>query len=173
MEFLDPLFEINQHLKYVRDKYMYHIKKRDKNIIIRDQKIEFEKELEKVRVKIEFLKTKIINDLQEEIQKSRVRIKNNLFDFLKDNPPKEFEGLKGEVLLYEIENATNMIIAAINFPQAKKMLSGLNLEWHYYDITWQDLNNSEVLDEMLKYELITKSEKAYFDEKAIGATDIK
>ena len=173
MEFLDPLFEIKNHLKYVRDNYMFYIKKRDKNIIIRDQKIEFEKELEKVRVKIEFLKTKIINDLQVEIQKSRVRIKNNLFDFLKDNPPKEIDGLKGEVLLYEIENATNKIIASINFPQAKKMLSGLNLEWHYYDITWPDLNNEEVLEEMLKHKLIEATDKSYFEELAIGTEQKK
>jgi hypothetical protein len=167
-DFLKPFFDIKLNLDSIRNKYIYYIKKREKNIVKRDDKEAFEKELDLVKKDIEKVKTQIVNNLQEEIKKSRVRIKNNLFDFMKDNPPEEFEGLEGETLLDEIENTTNKIISAVRFPRAKTLLSGLQLEWHYYDITWLDLNNDEVLQEMQKHKLITTKQKSYFDELAIG-----
>jgi hypothetical protein len=170
-DFLEPFFAVKNSLDLIRGKYFKYIKKREKNIIKRNDKEAFEKELKTVGADIEMVKVEILNNLQNEIQKSRVKIKSNLFDFLVDNPPKEFDGYHGKVLRDEILNATNKIMTAIHFPKAKVLLSGLKLEWHYYDITWQDLNNKEVLEEMQKHNLITDSEKSYFEELAIAVSE--
>ena len=45
----------------------------------------------------------------------------------------------------------------------------MKLEYHYYDLTWEDLNNIEVLKEMIDLKLIRPEDKIYFDELAIKA----
>lgn len=167
-DFLSPLFEIKDYLEYLRGNYLYYIRKRKKNIIKREDKSTFEDGLNETIEDIKKIKVQMLNDLQEEIQKSQDRIWDNLYSFLLDNQPEELKELRGNVLNNAVINATNKIMTSIDFPLANKLLSGLKLEWHYYDITWQDLNNDEVLQEMQKHKLITAKEKSYFDELAIG-----
>lgn len=172
-EFLKSFFDLKNDLEIIRHNYLHYIKKREKNIIKRDKKEALETELKVVREKIEDVKKEILNKLQEEIHKSRVRIKENLFNFLKDNPPEEFEDLEGKTLLDEIENATNKVITAIHFPRAKTLLSELKLEWHYYDITWPDLNDKEIREEIINHNLIPTENKSYFEELAIAVSETR
>lgn len=172
-EFLKPFFDLKNDLDLIRNKHFYYIRSREKNIIKRTDKATLNEELNSIRKRIDDIKVTLTNQLQKEIQNSRNRVKNNLLAFLVENKPEGFEDLEDDVLRSELENYSNKIISSIHFPRASSLLNALKIDLHFYDITWQDLNNDEVLEEMLKYELITKSEKAYFDEKAIGATDIK
>jgi hypothetical protein len=172
-DFLKPFFDLKDYIDYIRGSFLYYIKKREKNIIKREGKYEFEKLLNSIKEDINVIKKDILNQLQQEILATQDRISKNLFDFLMDNPPKELIGLEGIVKENAVRKATDKIMASINFPLANKLLNGLKLEWHYYDITWQDLNDKEVLEEMQKHGLIKDKDKSYFDELAIGATDIK
>jgi hypothetical protein len=170
-DFLKPFFDLKDYLDYIRSTFLYYIKSREKNIIKREEKFEFEKFLNSQKEDIIKIKGNILNELQQEIFATQDRISNNLFDFLMDNPPKELTDLAVSNKEKAVRNATVKIMASIRFPLASELLSELKLEWHYYDITWQDLNNKEVLDEMLKHELITVAEKSYFDEIVISATE--
>jgi hypothetical protein len=167
-DFLEPFFKIKNNLDLIRGNYLYYIKKRKKNVIKRDEKSAFEEELVQIIKCIEIVKGGILNRLQEEIQKSQDRIWENLYTFLIDNQPKELKGLQGNVLQNAVKNITNKIMASIHFPYATKMLSALKLEWHFYDITWQDLKDKDVIEEMQKHKLINAKEKTYFEELAIG-----
>lgn len=169
--FLKPFFDLINDLDSIRKKYFYYLKTRDKNIIKRADKSILIDEINSICNRIEDVKLSIINQLQKEIQNSRNRVKNNLLAFFLENKPEEFEELTDEdVLKSEIENYCSKIISTIHFPRAISLLNVLKLDLHFYDITWQDLNNKEVLDEMLKHNLLKASDKLYFEELAI-ATD--
>lgn len=168
-DFFEPFFNLKMDLEIVRGRLMFYLKSREKNIIKREQKDLLEAELDKFRDKIGEIKKDLLNKLQQEINSSKKRVKDNLIAFLKDNVPDELKGLTGVVLEDEIENMANGIISRIRFPRSSTLLNELKLEIHYYDITWEDLNSVEVREELVKHKLITQYEKSYIDELAISA----
>ncbi len=168
-ELFEPFFNLKMDLEIVRGKLLFYLKSREKNIIRRDDKGKLEAELKEIEIKIEKIKEELLNKLQQEINASKKRVKNNLIAFLRDNIPDELKGYEGNVLEDEIENMANGIISRIRFPRSSTLLNELKLEIHYYDITWEDLNNAEVSEELVKHELITPDEKSYIDELAISA----
>lgn len=169
-KFLQPFFDIKAKIDLVRTTFLFYLQKREKNLIVRTNKPNFESALNELIVKISGAKTDLINDLQNEIALSRNQIRSNLIDFLMANVPEEYDGLSDqEVLLEEITNDVNGIIKSIHFPKAKDLLEELKLEWRYYDITWEDLNDADVIIEMVNLGILDEAEKAYFDELAIGA----
>lgn len=107
--------------------------------------------------------------LQSEINKSREQIRSNLFIFLLSNPPDNYKSLNETNLKNEIRNMVNGIVSKIHFPLAAKLINDMKLEYSFYDLTWEDLNNEKVLTELLEKGLINNNEKSYFDELAIAA----
>jgi hypothetical protein len=169
-DFMKPFFDLKQDQEAIRSKFLVYLKERDKNLIKRDDKETFIQQLKDINTKVADIKAKLINNIQAEINNSRYRIKNSLLNFLTQNPLDEFEGLYGETLHNELINYTNKVVSRIHFPTAKNILNDLSFEWHFYDITWEDLQNQKVLDEMLLKQLIKKGEKAFIEETAIGTT---
>ena len=49
----------------------------------------------------------------------------------------------------------------------------MKLDYYYYDITWEDLNNGEFQKEMLEKKLLSENEKIYIDRLAIEAKQDK
>lgn len=169
-DILKKFFILKEKVHGVREEYLDHIKFSDKNIIKREIKCEFEDKIKDFQKEIDDTRNSILNDLQAEIQKSRENIENNLYDFLSINTPEELSRYSGEVLKYEIKSLVSFILTKINFPNAMGLLSGLKLEYFYYDITWEDLNRKEFVKELQEKKLITNKEKAYFDSLAMEAT---
>ena len=56
----------------------------------------------------------------------------------------------------------------MKFPEAKELLDEIDINVFYYDITWEDLNNKDVLKEMVKKGLFSKNEMAHVAETAVG-----
>ncbi|MFZ4413811.1 MAG: hypothetical protein ACOYOV_12065 [Bacteroidales bacterium] len=169
LEILSEFYVQKIIIERIRSQYLFHLKCRDKNIIIRDEKGDFLEKIEELKNDIVIAKENIINMLQSEINKSREQIKNNLFIFLKSNPPEEFAGLNEDNLENEIRNMVGNIISNIHFPNAVNLIKGMKLEYAFYDLTWEDLNNENVLKELLDKKLIDSDEKTYFDKIAIEA----
>jgi hypothetical protein len=172
-EFLNPFFVLKSDLDLIRSKYLHHLKSREKNIISRNDLTAFKEEIDKLSEQIEKVKGSILNNLQAEIAGTREKIKENLIGFLRINIPDELAGLNDENLEIEIKNLVNGIVSRIRFPKAKDLLGEMKIEYHPYDITWEDLNNKEVLKELLEKKLIDKDEKAYIDQLAIAAKEEK
>jgi hypothetical protein len=169
-EFLKDFFLLKEKVNEVRDKYLFYIKFRDKNIIRREMISSFKKEIELFENMIKNTSNNILNKLQGEIQDSRKKIENNLYNFLIVNPPEELSGLQDEVLYHELRNLVNSIVNKIKFPNAKGLLNELKLIYSFYDITWEDLNETDFITELQEKELLSRKEKAYFDSLAIEAT---
>jgi len=107
--------------------------------------------------------------IQNEIGNTRMKIKENLLAFLLANPPEEYKQYSDNVLSAEIINDVDKIVSSIPFPKAHEILEKMSIKQRPYDLTWEDLNDKEVLDDMVKKELITENEKAYFQQAAIEA----
>lgn len=168
-DFLNDFFEIKDKIKVLREKYLFHIKIRDKSILQRDQRIEFENEIKSIVDDISETKTKILNKLQGEINNARKGIEKSLYDFLLANPPDNSNNLFGDILEDNIRYEVSKIITKIKFPDASSLLDEMKLDYYYYDITWEDLNNKDFQNEMLEKELLSENEKAYIDSLAIEA----
>jgi hypothetical protein len=172
-EFFKPFFKIKEEIEFLRNSYFYYIKSRDKNLIKVEEITEFTEQLNKLKTKLDTVVKNLINDLQGEIVKTRERIHNNLFDFLKNNPQEKFNEYSGEVLSKVLQNYTATLVSKIHFPDAKSLVKGIKLECYYYNITWEDLNNKEVIKEMVNHEILSWQEAAYFEELVISAKEEK
>ncbi len=172
-DFLNDFFEIKNKIKELREKYLFHIKIRDKSILKKDSRNEFEKEIKSIVDDISNTKTKILNKLQGEINNSRKGIENSLYEFLVTNPPDNTKNLFDEVLEDRIRYEVSKIISKIRFPDANSLLDDMKLDYYYYDITWEDLNNGEFQKEMLEKKLLSENEKIYIDRLAIEAKQDK
>ncbi len=168
-EFLQPFLEVKKEVDQLREENTVYLKSRKKSLIVRNKKSAFEEKLKGIREKIVALKGGLINDLQNEIAKTRIAIQENLRNFLLANPPSELDELKDETLTIEIENICHQIMSKIRFPLAKHLLLDLDLKCQYYDITWEDLHNDTILEEMKQKELINEEDKTYISELAISA----
>ena len=72
-----------------------------------------------------------------------------------------------------IRYEVSKIISKIRFPDANSLLDDMKLDYYYYDITWEDLNNGEFQKEMLEKKLLSENEKIYIDRLAIEAKQDK
>lgn len=168
-EFIKPLLKLTSELEKIREKYTFHIKARKKSLIKREEKTNFETDLKNIETKIAEEKKNLINSLQIEISKTRKTIKENLDNSLHTNKPIELDGLLEFTLEDEIKNMLEKIMSQIRFPLAKDLLDDMKVKWHFYDITWEDLNNKEILEEMEDKELIKADEASFISELAISA----
>ena len=166
-DFLKPFIDLNKEVEKIRKDFLYRLKSRDKSIIKRDTLGQFKKRIAEVVKKIKELNEKLSNELQAEIVATRKKIKENLLEFLLANPPEVYKHYKDDVLMAEISNDVNQIVSGIQFPKAHEILEKMNITIRPYDLTWEDLNDEEVLNEMVGYQLITQDEKAYFEQTVI------
>jgi hypothetical protein len=169
-EFFAPFFDFKLLLDELRQDYLVYLKSREKNLINRDKKGEFLEKIESLKLKLSEVVEEIFNDLQKEIGNTRGRIFKTLLDFLINNPTEELNSYSKEVRENESDNLARMIVSKIQFPSARTLLKGVGIECHFYDITWDDLNNKEVIAEMRHKELLNSKEEAYLMEKAVGSS---
>jgi len=167
--FLKPFFDLKSEVEKIREDHLYRLKSRDKSIIKREELGKFNEKIAEVEKKMKKLNEKLSNEIQAEIAATRLKIRDNLLAFLLVNPPEEYTHYKDEVLKAEIANDVDKIIFSIHFPKAHEILEKMSIKQRPYDLTWEDLNDKEVLEDMVKKELITEDEKAYFDQKAFEA----
>ena len=85
------------------------------------------------------------------------------------NPPDNSNNLFDDVLEDNIKYEVSKIITKIKFPDASSLLDDMKLDYYYYDITWEDLNNKDFQNEMLEKHLLSENEKTYIDSLAIEA----
>lgn len=160
---------IKGKIKEIREKFLVHINEREKSIIQKDKRAEFEKNIKELEKDIDEIKKELTNKLQDEINNSRKNIKFSLLDFLHFNSPEFSADLDDHVKDETIHDEVERIVSNIKFPKACELVHSLQFSFFYSDITWEDLNNEKVISELIKKELITEKEKAFIDSLAIEA----
>ncbi|QOJ27643.1 MAG: hypothetical protein HRU80_01680 [Ignavibacteriales bacterium] len=137
--------------------YLIPIKCREKSIIFKDKREEFDKHVRDIREEIDKLRKDNSTLLQVEVLNTRKNFRQELTNYYNENKEKYLpNGGSGIELL--IEKKVDDIIAQIRFPDDKKLLSKLSLTCTYYDLTYEDFSDEELLNEFLEKSVITQAD---------------
>lgn len=165
--FMSPFFQFKIEVEEIRRKFLVYLRTIDKSIIAKEASNSFKDEVVKLQEKASKLEEKLINNLQEAISDTRERIKTSLINFFKNNVPDKFKLLQDKTLNKELENHATEIVSKIKFPMAKDILGKIEIKYSFYDITWETLNNKEMLSEMVKKGMISPKEKAHIESNGV------
>lgn len=157
-DFFQPYFDLKKEYDHLKDQYITYIKTREKNIIKKENKPAFEKEYMELADNISEIKEDLKAKLQEEIIGTKASIRNNLKQFFISNPTETLSVVEGTAREMGAEQQANDIVSKIHFPSAKDLVSKLEIEKFYYDLTWEDLNDEEVINEFKEKGLIDEDE---------------
>jgi hypothetical protein len=140
---------IQKDVKILRDKFLISIKCRsEKSILFMEEKPTFIKKIEAINKKIFDAKSKLINDIDIEIEKSKDRLGKELYQFFLKNPPKEIkDNYSSERIPSKCSDYVYRIIEKMRFPEPHKMVEGMKLNSRFYDLTWNDFSDKELLSE--------------------------
>ncbi|MDP8267155.1 MAG: hypothetical protein P9L97_00380 [Candidatus Tenebribacter davisii] len=145
----------------LRKKHLIRIGVRNKSIIEKSHKSDFEKELEKFKAEIAEHQELIFKMLKSDIINTEKRIKAELHKFLKENPPDNIKDSRQLTIFDQvIDEAINPIIKKINFPNVNTLIQEMKLELSYSDITYDDLKDKKFIDLLVKNNAITENEKS-------------
>jgi len=145
----------------LRKKHLIRFGDRDKSIIEKSHKSDFEKELENFKAEIAEHQVLIFKMLKTDITNTEKRIKAELHKFLKENPPDIIKDSRQLTIFDQvIDEAINPIIKKINFPNVNTLIQEMKLELSYSDITYEDLKDNNFIDLLVKNNVITENEKS-------------
>ena len=138
--------------------YLIPISCRNKSIIKMDDRKKFLNEVEKIRKEITDYKNSTANKLEVAILNAKRLLIDNLIEFLKLYPPEDFKKYEKETLFYKIEDYSQTIISKLKIPDSNDLLKKLELTCNFYDLTFEDFKDEELIKEF-KAKKILKSEE--------------
>ncbi|MBC7391154.1 MAG: hypothetical protein H7329_18250 [Opitutaceae bacterium] len=155
------LLDIKQQVEDLRKEFLTPCKlKRTRSILKKERRNEFILKFEKLKKESEENIKIIIGDVQQEIQKSKLVLKDELTTFIKENEPKEIKViLDMEVKNTMIEEYVQNAIASAKIPTALHLIDKIKLEKQDAEFTVDDLSDQEFLDWFKEKNLITAADE--------------
>ena len=138
---------IQDDVKEIRERYLIPITCRpDKSILDKQKKAEFLIAIEKINKKIKEAKAKLIDDIDIEIVKAKDRLGLELYYFFIKNPPDKIKmNFPKERWESKCDDYVRDLIKNMKFPDPIKMVEEMKLITHFYDLTWNDFSDKELL----------------------------
>lgn len=158
------LEKLKKNVLQIRKLYLVPLKIREENLLEMIKKQDFEKELEDLKKQISTVSAQIVQKIDLKIKETKASLLKELTSFYIDNPKLISENdlfLKQDSSYRksEAENIANKIIHKISWPKAFELLSEMNLSLHYSNITFEDLSNKDLLEELITRKVITEADK--------------
>ena len=126
--------------------------------MIKDLKTEFENEVEELRGKLTGLKSSIYSVMADEIETSKTNLNETMRLFLLENP-------SDDMILMGVANHQRMardiakrLTDSIKIDPAK-LITKFKIDRHFADITFEDLSDSELLEEFKQKKLINEADE--------------
>ena len=163
-EIFKPLEDFKLQVQELREKFLKPLTTRNENIIKKTDKSLFNSEVNKLIAEVQSLKLSIIDKMSHQIENTKKRLLKELTEFLIENPQDIsslgdlFHNYSKEYVRQEAENIANKTIWDIRWPSPHELVEDFKLVTHYSDITYEDLSNKALLEELKKRELITDSD---------------
>lgn len=132
--------------------------RKDKSILKKENKIEFKNAVKELELLAFNISEKLKNRVQTAINNSEDTLRNELSAFFILNPPDDLGGLDEENKKKLIEKAIAKILSKINLPTASDLVSKIKVNQMYYDLTWEDVNDEELIKWFIDKELIGEKE---------------
>lgn len=155
---LEKFHGIKQKEESMRDTFLIPISCRKKSIIRVKDKKRFLEKLKDIRKEIEAYKNYTLEELEKEILSRKKIIKKELTAFFKKNPPEEYTRYSQDTMFDKIEDSVQNIVSNIKFPEVSKLISGLELEYNFYDLTFEDFRDDKLLEEFREKEILRRGE---------------
>lgn len=152
-DFFMKLEKFKSDVQSVRDEFLIKIKTREENILSKSNKKEFENAVESLKEDLKKVVESVDVILQEQINSRKETLKKLLTEFFSKNP---------EFTIGSRASASDMasrIIFHIKWPKESVLTSAFKITTQYSDITFEDIQNEELINELLSRKLIDKSEK--------------
>ncbi len=143
---------LNNQVMELRKEYTVSLKgKSNKRVIILNKKNEFLDKLVELNKEVDTLKSEALNLFDSEIKKALETISVTLSNYLKEAKPDFIQNEN------DITQFVKYIISQIDIPKAYEFQEQIKLSYHFYDFTWEDLQNEDILIE-LKQKGVIKDE---------------
>jgi len=157
---------INQKVEMLRfhpktenkDYFITPITCRNKSIIKVSRKGEFLYKIEAIGKEIDEFRKETLENLEEELLNRKETIKKELKEFLEENPPKEFQKYSGNLFPRKIEDLVQTLVSQVNFPNLGDLLSGLALQYNFYDLTIEDFRDPKLIEEFKNKGILNSDE---------------
>ena len=138
-------------------------------VILKEKKLDFEKEICEIRNELEKYKKELKNELITKLDNSKQQILNHCVPMLKENPPDEMTSCLPSS--YEDEDIKLWVKREIfgMFPRADELCQKMKLEVVYKDITFETLNDKDFISRIKKeFPYHNWDEKLYDESLAAG-----
>lgn len=146
----EPIDKLNEKMENIRSKYLIPFSSRNKSVIKKDDKGQFEEELEALKKEIKSIQKEIEQQIALNILFTKDKIRKELTAFLRENPPDHIKEYRRSLFDMEVDDMISKSIARIKFPRANELVGRLGMECYYYDITVSDFRNRDFLQELEK-----------------------
>jgi hypothetical protein len=150
------LKKINNDEKALRKKYLHPIREKNgMNIISKSDLASFIKEIESIKNNISKTTLEIKETIDEEIEQTRSKFKEVLFDYYKTNYPKYFKKYTNDNLTNDVEEHVENLMSEIHFFGAEELFSNFLLNYHDFELTANDLDNKKLIDELKEKKILS------------------
>jgi hypothetical protein len=153
------LEKIKNEIKDIREKFLVSIKARNKSILKKNTRTEFKDRIKAIDVKLDKWHQMLPQILNAEILRSKENIRKEALMFFQQNIPEHIEEMYYPANYTEaIKDYVEQILQTISFPNHKNLVKATNLKVNYYDLTWEDFYDNELLDELNSHGFMDKEE---------------
>lgn len=140
------------------DAILKPIKCRNKSVIQVSEKKKLLSKLDEIKKEIDNYKKCTLEGLEKEILRRKKTIKKELRDFFIANPPKEYQNFSESLQIDKIDDLVQQIISKIKFPDVNKLISDLKLKYNFYDLTFEDFRDDELIKEFREKKILESEE---------------
>lgn len=151
---------LQARVEKLRKDYLIPLTHREnKSILIKERKTEFLNEFAEIEKSIENANQSLPSIVIKAMDETKELVKNNLIDFFANFPTKEQSSFADpSVRKYQIESDITKIISSIKFPPLQKLAQHFSLKVNFYDLTWDDFKDNELLEEFSKRKILTSND---------------
>lgn len=148
--------ELKKKVDVLRDDYLKPITCREgKSLIEVEMKEAFKARLQKIKNEILELNKQLPDILEAATLQTKDLIKAELSVFFKANEPEEIQQYQDTVIKQrKLNEFVDRLVYRIPFPKTEKLIEKISLSAFYYDLTFQDFSDDNLIQELKKKKIM-------------------
>lgn len=145
---------IEQRKNEIIEKYLTPLKcRKNRSVLKVDTKIQFVEEIKTLTQDLGKIKTTIYSAMIDELESAKTNLQSTLEAFLIENPTDEMINMGQNNFSIMAKSISTALVSKINVDPAK-MISKFKIDCHFADITFEDLSDTDLLNEFVEKKLI-------------------
>lgn len=145
---------IEQRKNEIIEKYLTPLKcRKNRSVLKVDTKIQFVEEIKTLTQDLGKIKTTIYSAMIDELESAKTNLQSTLEAFLIENPTDEMINMGQNNFSIMAKSISTALVSKINVDPAI-MISKFKIDCHFADITFEDLSDTDLLNEFVEKKLI-------------------